>query len=263
MPTPATLPDHQLNPPQHPAGEGGYHAPVEPIPETVEAIAALDFLADDGTRLDGLTRAAALAQRIAPDLAGISVASKAGDGLTFTRVATDEEIAALDGVQYLTAGPCVDAAHDGQGAATTSDDLLSERRWRSLGLAAAAAGIRCTLTFPIISDGTVTGTVNLYGLTDDTFEGKHEALAEVFRAWAPGAVTNADLSFSTRRAAERAPEQLRDQARIDAAVGIMSAVHDITVDVARRELERAAQRAGVPLAKLAQTVINLHNSDFT
>jgi hypothetical protein len=36
------------------------------------------------------------AQRLVPDLAGISVASRE-HGLTFTLVATDEEIAALDG----------------------------------------------------------------------------------------------------------------------------------------------------------------------
>lgn len=52
---------------------------MEPIPETLEAIGALDPYLDDGSLWEQLTR-----------------------------VASDEVTAALDGVQYLTAGPCVD-----------------------------------------------------------------------------------------------------------------------------------------------------------
>lgn len=235
---------------------------MEPIPETVEAITELDAYVDNGGLMLALEQAAVMAQRIAPDLAGISVASKATHGLTFTLMATDEEIAALDGVQYLTDGPCVDAAEDGQSLGTILDDLLSERRWRALGLASAAAGVRSTLTLPIINRGMVSGTVNLYGLSDDTFDGKHQALADVFNAWAPGAVTNADMSFSTRQVAEHAPEQLRQDAHLDAAVGILSAMYDLTLEAAREQLLQAAQRAGIPPAKLALSIIHLHQADF-
>lgn len=233
---------------------------MKPIPETLEALAELDAYLDDGTLLDGLRSQAELARRVAPELVGVSVASRE-DGLTFTLVATDEQTAALDGVQYLTSGPCVEALVDGQGIATTADDLFSEPRWQALARASAAAGVGSTLTFPIVVAGEVTGTVNLYGRTEDAFEGRHALLAAVFEAWAPGAVTNADLSFSTRRAAEQAPARLREDAIIDAATGIVAAWREITVDEAREPLEDAAARAGLPLVALARMVLDMRYDD--
>ena len=84
-------------------------------------------------------------------------------------------------------------------------DLLDEDTWHLLAMASAARCIVSTLTLPIVKDGRIAGAVNLYGASRQAFTGHHEALAEIFGAWAPGAVTNADLSFSTRRDAEEAP----------------------------------------------------------
>lgn len=233
---------------------------MQPIPETLEALAELDAYLDDGTLLDGLVEQASRAQRVAPDLVGVSVAPRA-HGLTFTLVATDEETAALDAVQYLTGGPCVQVAEDGNGLVTTSDDLFDEPRWQAFAQASAAAGVRSTLTFPIVAGGEVIGTVNLYGRSEGAFAGpRREMLAAVFQAWAPGAVANADLSFSTRRAAEQAPARLRDDAVIEAATGIVAASRDVTVIEAREQLENAAARAGVPLGSLARVIVDLHHA---
>lgn len=229
---------------------------MEPIPETLEALAQLDTYLDEDTLADQLRRSAALAQRIAPDLAGISIASHE-HGVTFTLVATDEHTAALDAVQYLTSGPCVEAV-DGQGLTTTSEDLFAEPRWQAFAQATAASGVRSTLTFPMLKGDEVVGTVNLYGSSGDTFDGKHQLLAIIFNGWAPGAVTNADLSFSTRRAAEQAPEHLRATALVETATGVLAASSDVDVDAARQQLEDAAARAGVPLDKLARLIIDVH-----
>ena len=51
------------------------------------------------------------------------------------------------------------------------------------------------------------------------FDGLHREIADIFGVWAPGAVTNADLSFRTRRTAEKAPATMR----VDIAVGILMA----------------------------------------
>ena len=229
---------------------------MEPIPETLEALAELDAYLDEDTLADRLHRSATLAQRIAPDLAGISIASHE-HGVTFTLVATDEEVAGLDGVQYLTSGPCVQAV-DGQGLTTTSEDLFAEPQWQALAQATAASGVRSTLTFPFFQGDEVVGTVNLYGRSDTTFDGKHQALAIIFNGWAAGAVTNADLSFSTRRAAEQAPAVLRADAVVETATGILASADGINLDSARAKLEDAADRAGVPIDKLARLVIEIH-----
>jgi GAF domain-containing protein len=232
---------------------------MEPIPETLEALAELDAFIDDGALLDELRRRTELARRVAPGLVGASVAYR-DHGVTFTLVATSEEIAALDGVQYLASGPCVDAISDGDGRSTTSDDLFDEPRWQAFARATAAAGVRSTLTFPVLDGSEVIGTVNLYGRDHDTFVGRHRALARAFAAFAPGVVTNADLPFSTRRAAERAPEQLRDERTVDTAIGIVAGSDGVSLDTARARLADAARRAGVPVVTLARVVVETYNA---
>jgi hypothetical protein len=233
---------------------------MEFIRETLEAFDELDPLLDDGSLFEQLSRTAADVKSIAPNLAGMSLASST-HGLTFTLVATDDEIAALDAVQYLDTGPCVEAFEHGQGVATTEGGLLDEKRWHDLAVASAAAGVRSTLTFPVKERGDTVGSVNLYGRTEDTFVGKHQALADVLHAWAPGAVTNADLSFSTIEEARRAPERLRDEAIVDTATGILAANRRVSLDDARDQLHGAARRAGVPLTRLARAIIDLHNHE--
>jgi hypothetical protein len=119
-------------------------------------------------------------------------------------------------------------------------------------------GVHSTLTLPIMRGGEVVSTVNLYGNADGTFNGKHQVLAEVFGAWAPGAITNADLSFSTRATAEQAPLQLRNAAVVDTATGILAARRNLSVHDADEQLRDAARRAGVPVVELARIVVDLH-----
>ena len=183
----------------------GYHPSVEPIPETLRALEELDVHVDDADVAERLVDAADRARQVAPDVVGVSIASR-HLGVTFTLVATDEAIATLDAVQYVSSGPCVDAIDLGHGITTSPGGLLDESRWHDFARAGAAAGVHSTLTLPIVAPGgDVVATVNLYGGSVDAFEGRHQQLADVFRAWAPGAVTNADLSFSTRAVAEQAP----------------------------------------------------------
>lgn len=229
---------------------------MEPIPETLQAMDELDAVLDESALLDQLLATSGRARALVPGLVGVSLASR-DQGVTFTVVASSDEIAALDAVQYLASGPCVDAIDLGHGIGTP-DGLLNETLWQEFARASAARGVRSTLTLPIVSDGQTVATVNLYGHADRTFNGQHDVLAEVFGAWAPGAVTNADLGFTTRATAERAPLYLRDAATVDTATGILAAQRSITVRVARGQLEDASRRAGVPVVELARVVVELH-----
>ncbi|WP_416957446.1 ANTAR domain-containing protein [Nocardioides sp. T5] len=234
---------------------------MEPIAETLEALGELDTYIDGGPDDDlaqRLTATADHARDIAPGLVGVSIASRELD-LTFTLVATDQEVATLDAVQYLASGPCVDAIEMGHGIASSAGGLLSESRWQDFARASAAAGVHSTLTFPVVVDGDVIATVNLYGDAADTFVDRHARLAAAFGAWAPGAVTNADLTFSTRGLAEQAPAQLQERAWLDSATGVVAAQRGITVTEARAHLEDAARRAGVPVVRLARVVLGLHD----
>ena len=238
--------------------EAGYLQAVELIPESLKAFGELDAVVDEKRLAEHLVATAERAREVAPDLVGVSVAARR-DGITFTLVATDEEIATLDAVQYVDSGPCVDAIDLGHGISTSTEGgLLSESRWRDFARASAAAGVLSTLTLPVVEDEVVVATVNLYGRADDTFTDRSEELAEVFGAWGPGAVANADLSFSTRAAAEQAPVLLKQAALVDTATGILAARRQVSVAQARDQLHDAARRAGVPIVKLARVVVELH-----
>jgi transcriptional regulator with GAF, ATPase, and Fis domain len=230
---------------------------VEPIPETAEAIDELDAYAAGEDLLDQLVDMGARVRDIVPDCVGMSLAY-VDQGVTFTLVATDAEIATLDGVQYLGGGPCVDAVAEAHLVETDRDDLMDEGDWQLFGQATAAAAVASTLTMPIMHGETAVGSINLYGASSKAFAGHHEELAEIFHAWAPGAVTNADLSFHSRTEAEKAPKQVEEQARIDTATGIIAARQGVDVDTARERLTEAALRAGVQDAQLAKAVIDSH-----
>jgi hypothetical protein len=71
------------------------------------------------------------------------------------------------------------------------------------------------------------------------------------------AVSNADLSFSTRLEAAAAPGRLRDRADIDTAVGLVAAMRGCDIDAARRHLTEAAARAGLSEAVVARVLVQV------
>lgn len=231
---------------------------MRPIEATVEAVDELDPHLDDGTLLARLVDMGNQVHALVPEAVGLSIAS-IDQGISFTVVATDEEIAVLDALQYVESGPCVTAADLEQGIATSAADLFDESSWRLFALATSAAGVRSTLTLPVVVGGRVRGTVNLYAATDHAFDGHHEELARICGAWAPGAVANADLGFTSRRTAEEAPGILRDDARVESAVGLLAASLGIGYREARERLGAAADRAGVAPHRLATAILRLRS----
>lgn len=225
---------------------------MEPIPETSEAVS--EFGPFEIDLIQHLKDKASQVRDIVPDCVGISLASRE-HGVSFTLVATDEEIAALDGVQYLDGGPCVDGVKEVRVMEYRDEEVLGEESWQLFAQATAAAAISSTLTLPILNESRVVGSVNLYATTPRAFSGHHEEVAEIFDAWAPGAVANADLSFSTRRTAEKAPRLLYEDMRIQVALGILMSSRNIGLEVAREQLHEAARRAGVSQAALSERLI--------
>jgi GAF domain-containing protein len=229
---------------------------VEPIPETKEAVEEFGPFTHGEDLLDELVRKGERVRDIVPSCVGLSWALKE-NGVTFTLVASADEIATLDALQYLEGGPCVEAAAQEQTLAFSASDPLDEKPWQLFAQGTAATGIASTLSLPILVGGNVTGTVNLYAAYDDAFTGHHEELAAIFDAWAPGVVTNADLSFSTRQLAEQAPQRLRDDVRVEVAAGVIASRKGVDLETARDQLCAAARRAGVSVARLAEAVIDI------
>lgn len=232
----------------------GYPVVVEPLRETRAVLSELSAFGDTDLVAD-LSSLADRARSLVPELVGVSL-GVLREGLTFTFVATTEEIAVLDAVQYLDGGPCVEATNLNREVSIDDTDALNEDAWLMFARAGAAAGIRATLSLPITENGSVVGGLNMYATEEHAFDGQHEALADIFGAWAGGAVANADLSFTTRQQALTAPATLKANARIDNAVGVIIAIHGVTAAEAQRRLQTAATLAGVPAVSIAEVILN-------
>lgn len=228
---------------------------MEPIPETREALRRLAEAGDEQLGPD-LEEAATLLRRRMPGLVGFSISVMEQD-VTFTYLASTLSVARLDAMQYLDGGPCEQAVDSGQVVATQHDDLMDEGRWQLFGRTSGNSGVASTLSLPLLDGPRVVGSVNIYGAEPDTFEGRHDELADLFGAWAPGAVTNADLSFDSRLRAARSVERLEDLALVDVAVGVLVAAHEIPRDEARHHLEAAAARAGVTVVAVARLLVDV------
>jgi GAF domain-containing protein len=231
---------------------------LELVPESREALAEI-IRWEDPEIDEELLAMGRLARALVPDLVGMSL-SLVSDGVTFTLVAPNSAVAALDAAQYLDGGPCVDVVSEpGQAIETNIEDLLDEGRWTMFARSSAAAGVASSLSMAVTdSQGRVTGGLNLYASTAEAFSGRHEALAAALGGSAESVITNADLGFSTLERAKQAPAALRDRARIDTAVGMLAARYHGDPDTAQARLLGAAQRANVEPAVVAAVLIFSH-----
>lgn len=229
---------------------------MQPIAQTIETARELERYQPELDVLAQLQHLADRVQQVVPEVIGMSVAW-VDQGVAFTLVSTDEEIAALDGVQYLVGGPCVASVEVATSLEVSDTDLLDERDWQLFSQAMVATSVRSTLTLLLTDQGEAVGSVNLYAASDHAFEGNHDVLARLVGADVSTIICNADLAFTTRRAAEQAPEALRAQDLIDTAGGILAAALDVGVDEALHRLGGAAQRAGLSPRQFARALVAL------
>lgn len=228
---------------------------MEPLQQTREVLSALRRTS--GLDPEGAIRL--LADRVVnvvPSCVGVSF-TVAEFGLTFTVVASSELAAALDAAQYADSGPCVESAVTSQEVAVP--DVLDERRWQTFAAATAAAGVRSSLSVPLVRDDGVLGAVNLYASDPRAFDGKEEALRAILGSGVAQAVTNADLTWRTMADATQAPRILEDHDVVERAVGYLVASQAISVAQARRKLGDAAARGSTDAATAARAILGAHD----
>ena len=132
---------------------------MEPTPETTRLSGLWSGTATTPWRrsLASLGRSA---REVIPELVGLSL-SLVEEALTFTLVA-EAELSRVDAMQYLDDGPCVAAVREGRVVPFTVDDVLNEDRWALFARASAAAGVRSSLSLPVIQDDVTVAGINLY-----------------------------------------------------------------------------------------------------
>lgn len=230
---------------------------MQALPETAAALAALAVATDDTDEVlvEEFDRAAATTRQIAPECVGLTL-TFVQDGMSFTWVATDLDSAPLEATQYPEVAPCAEAVDRAEVVTDSDADAVDERVWHTFAAATARAGVSSTLSIPLMSGDQVYGGLNLYGRTPSAFDGHHEELAALYGGWAAGAVTNADLSFTTMACARTAPRVLADVTNSNVAVGMIMAAHDVPEATARHTLRDVAARAGVSAGEVADILLD-------
>lgn len=231
---------------------------MQPLPETAVALTALarGSGANGEEFVERFTAAADETGRIAPQCVGVTLTLLA-EGVSFTWIASGPEAAALDAVQYIEGGPCVTAVAQEDIVVDSDEGPLDERRWQAFAEASAAAGVRSTLSIPLLdSAGRAYGGVNLYGATPRAFDGVHEQLAAHYGGWAAGAVTNADLPFTSMARSRHAADVLENAAVTSQAVGMIMAARGVDEPTARDLLSDASARAGLTETEVAHVLLD-------
>jgi GAF domain-containing protein len=137
---------------------------------------------------------------------------------------------------------------------------MDEGRWLTFARVTSETGIASTLSMPLVRNGDVIGAVNLYASAPDAFNGLHGRLADALGASAENAITNSDLTFSTREEAAKGPQELSDQFDIDGALGIIAGAKSVDITTAQARLEQAAVRAGITEAQAARVLKSIYAS---
>ncbi len=228
---------------------------MEPLPQTSEALRALARAGEAslGVALYAMARRVRV---VVPELIGLSLAVLE-DGVTLTLVASADEVAAIDAVQFLDGGPCEAGVDRADVIDVTVSDLLDEGRWQLYARASAAMGVASSLSLPVLHGSRVVGGVNMYAATPEAFTGKHQEVARAVGSDPELAVANADLSFSTRKQAMEAPTRISEGGDINVALGIISESQGVNIPIARERLRNAAARAGITEAQAARALTHI------
>ncbi len=201
---------------------------MEPIPETVRAAEELGPFAqfDDplGDLLEGLVDTGDRVVELVPTTVALSVISQE-HGVTLTAVVA------------------------GQGAGTGLDHEATSR---------IAASVESSAQFPIVRHGRRTASVVLYAVRRDAFAGRTAAIAAVLGA-VDDVVLDADLSFTSRFAAESAPERLLHEDVLGESVTLLESEGRDRLE-ARALLHESARRAGITELQLAEALVHLHRA---
>jgi GAF domain/ANTAR domain len=227
---------------------------MQPLPEVRAELDRLSALLGEGMNVGAyFDSVARVAEAVVPSCAGVSI-TLILDGDPFTVTATTPLATALDAVQDVESGPCLDALDND--VRVQVEDILDEDRWQLFAQSAGAHGVRSSLSFPIRDmEGLVAGGMNLYSTAPDAFAGLGPTMEVAFGANLSEVVTNADLSFSTRERARDLPRRLEAREHIDLAVGSLAEIRGWTPAQARARLDRAATLTGSDVEDVARVVL--------
>ena len=227
-------------------------APQEPITEGLAALSR--FFVGDGTLKETLERVAHLAQQAIPaaDFTGMTMLV---EGRARTAVFTDETAAEIDSAQYETGiGPCLDAFRHGE--IFRIDDTEKDERWRPFSEAAAANGVRSTLSLPLVANHEGFGALNFYSRTANGFCEDDAEVGMQFATQAAIVLANAQAYWDAHQLSQDLATAMKSRATIEQAKGVLMGAQRCSPDEAFQILVRASQRENRKLREIAEELVN-------
>ncbi|MFV9457001.1 ANTAR domain-containing protein [Rhodococcus sp. NM-2] len=204
-----------------------------------------------------LGRLAETALGVLPDADAVSVTS-IEEASSRTIAATDEAAVRLDEQQYAAdRGPCLDAARTQEPVRAVVGEHTD--LWPEFSAAAETAGIRASLSVPVLVDGAgqreLLGSFNIYSYRAAAFDPIDEKLMRLLTTAASTAISNTRRWQATAETVTQLETALVSRAEIDQAKGVLMAIHRITADEAFHQLVEKSQRTNTKLADVARNLM--------
>ncbi|MGW7535976.1 GAF and ANTAR domain-containing protein [Amycolatopsis sp. NPDC054798] len=233
--------------------------PLERLDSTTEAVRGLHEIAEAEEPLDDvLARVAATAARAIPDADAATVTVLTGEQPR-TAAFTDERMTSIDREQYAAGrGPCLDSARTHHTVRTVISEASQD--WPEFSAAAGRAGIRATLSAPLLVDRAedgreLVGSLTIYSRTAAAFDPFDEGLLRLYTTAAAAAIVNARRWQQSRDTIAQLETALTSRAEIDQAKGILMALHGCTADDAFALLVKQSQNTNVKLITLVRGLL--------
>jgi GAF domain-containing protein len=169
------------------------------------------------------------------------------EGRPATVASTSESAASIDAIGYrLAEGPAVQASTDGQTVIVL--DSATEHRWPRWREEAAALGLRTAVCVPLGQNGTVTGSINVYGSAG--WLPVHQDLELVDLA-----VPHVAAILEHRSRNEHLTAALDSRTQIGQAQGILMRQFGISAEQAFGVLRRHSQAGNIKLREIARGIV--------
>lgn len=176
------------------------------------------------------------------------------DGRAITVATSDAWAAQLDELQYTGGeGPCLESMREGKPVSVP--DTTVETRWGNYPTHVLAAGVRSSLSMPLMANGQPVGALNLYASEMGVFTPQRETNAAVFAASASGAIAIALRLSDQVQLTEQLRTALSSRSVIDQAIGILIRDRRCSADEAFDVLRAASQRRNVKLRIVAREMV--------
>jgi GAF domain-containing protein len=233
--------------------------PLARLLTTAEAIAGLrDVFAAEEPLDDVAKRVAETALAAIPhaDVISITVLSWPNPR---TAACTDDKALELDNQQYASGhGPCLEAALQRTPLRAIIDD--EQHRWPEFAAAAQQAGIRASLSVPLLIDGVdseqdLVGSLNIYSHTSTAFDQFDAELMRLYSVAAGQAISNSSRWQKSRETVTQLETALHSRSDIDMAKGALIALHGCDPEEAFAKLKGESQRRNIKLRDVARELL--------